>query len=75
LERLELLGGLGLNVHHHGKLGCSISHRSFRHQIDLRCHIDLLRIVVDFQLVDIVVERVVELAVVVLVERQASDRR
>lgn len=65
--------GLGLHDRHLGNLGCSIARHKRHHQIDLRCHIDRRSCVV-IELVDIVVEQLVEWAVVVLVERLANDR-
>lgn len=67
-------GGLGLNGHHLGILGCSIFHHKIHHRIGSRCHIGR-RSCVEIALADIVAEQVVEWAVVALVGRLASDPR
>lgn len=65
---------LELDVHHPGKLGCSIFHHKIRHRIGSTCRMDRRsRVVVE--LVDIVAEQAEGWAVVVLVVRLANDLR
>jgi hypothetical protein len=73
------LGQLGveleqLNGHHLGNLGCSIFHHKIHHHIGLTCRMGR-RSSFELELVDIVVEQLVGLAVVVLVGQQASGLR
>lgn len=73
---LEQMGG-GLerqSGHHLGILGCSIFRRMLHHQTVLTCHRDRHNSFV-LELVDIVVEQLVELAVVVLVVQLANGLR
>ena len=57
---LVLDGGLGLNDHLLGILGCSIFHHKIHRRIGLKCHIDRRSWNVQLGLVDIVAEHLVE---------------
>jgi hypothetical protein len=73
------LGQLGVGLeqlsgHHLGILGCSIFRRMIHHRTGLTCHMGR-RSSFELELVDIVVEQLVGLAVVVLVGRLANGLR
>jgi hypothetical protein len=71
----QLGGGLEqLSGHHLGILGCSIFRRKIHHRIGLTCRMGR-RSSFELELVDIVVEQLVGLAVVVLVGRLANGLR